>query len=135
MKQSRSILSSAFAILVLFSSSSFMVGFHLCDGQVQNIALFTKAEGCGMEKKMPPCHKHESNPCCQDETFVHAAQDFKGNINQISIAAAPVLDLIQPATFIAEIIPSSFISHHPPTNYDPPLRTSDVTIYFQVFLI
>ncbi len=135
MKQYRSILSYAFTILVLFSSSSFMIGIHLCGGQIQNIALFTKAEGCGMEKKMPPCHKHESKPCCQDETVVHDAQDFKGNINQINIAVSPILDIVQPAVLIAEVIPSSIsiIKHY--ANYDPPIRTTDVTVDLQVFLI
>lgn len=135
MKQYRSILSSAFAILVLFSSTSFVVGLHLCGGQIQNIALFTKAEGCEMEKKMPPCHRQESKPCCQDETIVHDAQDFKSNINQISIAALPVVDRIQPAVLIAEVIPSSIVSIKHYADYDPPIRPTDVTVDFQVFLI
>ena len=135
MKQHRSILSSAFAILVLFSSSSFMVGLHLCGGHIQNIALFTKAEGCGMEKQMPPCHRHESKPCCEDETIVHDAQDFKVNISQVSITAPPVLDVVVPATFIAEIIPSSTSSFKHDADYDPPIRSIDVTIDLQVFII
>lgn len=135
MKQYRSILSSAFAILVLFSSSSFMVGIHLCSGHIQNIALFTKAEGCGMEKKMPPCHRQESKPCCEDETIVHDAQDFKGNVSQISIAAPPVLDKVQPAVLIAEIIPSSVCAVKHYANYDPPIRPTDKTVDLQVFLI
>lgn len=135
MKQYRSILSSAFAILVLFSSSSFMVGIHLCGGHVQNIALFTKADGCAMEKRIPPCHKHESKPCCEDETIVHDAQDFKSNVSQINITAPPVLDVIVPATFIAEVIPSLTISFNQHADYDPPIRSIDVTIDFQVFLI
>lgn len=134
MKQHRSILSFAFAILVLFSSSSFMVGLHLCSGEIQNIAWFTKAEGCEMEKKMPPCHKHESKPCCEDETIVHDAQDFKGSINQISIVA-PIADMAQPAVLIAEIIPSSVISTKHYAYHDPPLRATDITVDLQVFLI
>lgn len=135
MKKYRSILSATFAFLVLFSSSSFMVGIHLCAGQIQNMALFTKADGCEMEKKMPPCHKRESKPCCQDETVVHDAQGFKGNISQISIAAAPVVDMVQPPVLIAEVIPSSLVSIKHYTDYDPPIRATDVTVDFQVFLI
>jgi hypothetical protein len=134
MKKYRSILSFAFAILVLFSSSSFMVGLHICSGEIQNIALFTKAEGCEMEKKMPPCHKKESKPCCEDETIVHDAQDFKGSINQISFAA-PVADMIQPPVLIAEIVPSSIISTKHYAYHDPPLRATDITVDLQVFLI
>jgi hypothetical protein len=135
MKQYRSILSAAFAILVLFSSSNFMVGLHLCGGHVQKVALFTKAEGCAMEKKMPPCHKHMSKPCCEDETIVHTAQDFKVNTNQISIAAPPVLNIIQQPILIAEIIPTSIISVKHYAYYDPPIRPTDITVDLQVFLI
>jgi hypothetical protein len=131
----RSILSSTFAILVLLSSSSFMVGIHLCGGQVQNIAVFTQADGCGMEKKMPPCLRHESKPCCEDETIVHDAQDFKGNMSQIGIAAPAVLDLGQPAVLIAEVVPSSAFSSQQYAIYDPPLPASDVTVVLQVFII
>ena len=134
MSQYRSILSFAFAILVLFSSSSFMVGLHICSGEIQNIALFTKAEGCEMEKKMPPCHRKESKLCCEDETIVHDAQDFKGSINQI-IIAAPVADMMQPPVFIAEIVPSYIIPTKQYAYQDPPLRACDLTIAHQVFLI
>jgi len=135
MKRYSSILSGAFAFLVLFSSSSFMIGIHLCSGQVQNMALFTKAEGCEKEKKLPPCHRHESVPCCQDETVVHDAQGFKGDITQIIIAAALAIDIVQPAVLLAEVIPSALISHRQYYNYDPPLRSSDLTVSHQVFII
>ena len=87
-----------------------------------------------MEKKMPPCHKHESKPCCEDETIVHDAQDFKGSINQISIVA-PIADMAQPAVLIAEIIPSSVISTKHYAYHDPPLLATDITVDLQVFLI
>jgi len=112
-----------------------MIGIHLCSGQVQNMALFTKAEGCEKEKKLPPCHRHESVPCCQDETVVHDAQGFKGDITQIIIAAALAIDIVQPAVLLAEVIPSALISHRQYYNYDPPLRSSDLTVSHQVFII
>jgi len=46
MKSLRTITSLTLALLVFVSSTSFMVGMHICSGEVQNIALFTKAEGC-----------------------------------------------------------------------------------------
>ncbi|MEO7989299.1 MAG: hypothetical protein ABI663_07140 [Chryseolinea sp.] len=135
MKQYRSILSSAFAILVLFSSSSFMVGIHLCSGHIQDIAVFSQAEKCAMEKQMPPCHRHETKSCCEDQTIIHDAQDFKGNISQISIAAPPVFDIVQPAVLISEVIPSSVVSVRYFADYDPPLPPTDITVDLQVFLI
>ncbi len=125
----------AFAFLVLFSGSDLMVGIHLCSGQIQNIALFKKASGCEKEKKLPPCHRQESVPCCQDETIIHDSQDFKGNVTQLSIDAAPIVDITQPAILLSEIIPS--IAIFPPQyfNYHPPLPPGDLTVALHVFLI
>lgn len=134
MKLFRSILSLAFAFLVLFSSTSFVVGIHRCGGQVKNLALFTKAAGCEKEKQVPPCHRQELPPCCQDETVIHENQDFKGEITQLLIVTAPAADVIQPAVVLAEVIPASAIGTYFP-NYDPPLRSSDLTVALQVFLI
>ncbi len=135
MKIFRPIGSIAFAFLVLFSGSDLMVGIHLCSGQIQNIALFKKAEGCEKERKLLPCHRQESVPCCQDETIVHDSQDFKGDVTQISIAAAPFIDITQPSVLLSEIIPSITVSLPQYFNYDPPLRTYDLTVALHVFLI
>ncbi|MBA4054415.1 MAG: hypothetical protein C0490_06875 [Marivirga sp.] len=135
MKQYRSILSVAFAFLVLFSSSSFMVGVHFCSGQIQNIALFTKADDCEMEKRMPPCHKKLVKPCCEDETIVHKGEDFKVSVANLTISAVPVIDMDLPPVLISEVIPSSPVSHITFYNYDPPLRAADLTVSYQVFLI
>jgi hypothetical protein len=135
MKQIRSILSATFIILVLFSSSSFMVGIHLCGGQPQNVALFTKADACEMEKRMPPCHKPQAKPCCEDETILHQGENFNISITEVSIAPYPTLDIALPEVMISEVIPSSPVSRTHFYNYDPPLRTVDLTISHQVFLI
>ena len=135
MKQLSSILSIAFAFLVLFSSSSFKVGIHLCGGQIQNVALFTKAEGCEMEKRIPPCHKHASEPCCEDETIVHKGDDFKVSLTDITFSVSPALDIILPAVLISEVIPSAPVSRLHFYNYYPPLRSGDLTVSYQVFLI
>lgn len=135
MKQFRSILSVAFAVLVLFSSSSFMVGVHLCGGHVQDVALFTKSEGCAMEKKMPPCHKHESKPCCEDETILHQGEDFQASVTNISLAPIPAMDMELPSVLISEVIPSAPVARIQYYNYDPPLRDNDLTVSLQVFLI
>jgi hypothetical protein len=135
MKGFRSIFSGAFAVLVLFSSSSFMVGIHLCSGRIQNVALFTKAESCEMEKKIPPCHRHESKPCCEDETIIHNSEDFNTRFTDFSIAPALASDVELPPVLISEVIPASPILNIQSFNYDPPLRASDLTVSFRVFLI
>lgn len=134
MKQYRSILSPLFAFLVLFSSSSFMVGVHLCGGHIQNIALFTRADGCEM-KRIPPCHKHESKPCCEDETIIHEAENFKVSTTEITISPLSSLDLELPRVLISEVVPSAPVSRVRFCNYDPPVRAADFTVSYQVFLI
>ena len=133
MKFCRPILSLGFAALVFVSGSSFMVGLHFCGGKVQNIALFSKADGCDREKQLPPCHKHETPPCCQDETVVHQGQDFKNTITEISFSTPLIAELSAPV-LISEII-SSNTSSSSYTYYDPPCRTRDLVVSLQVFLI
>ncbi|MDZ4716028.1 MAG: hypothetical protein SH819_11215 [Cytophagales bacterium] len=134
MRLSRPILALAFASLVLVSSSSFMVGIHRCGGEVKNLALFTKAEGCEQEKQLPPCHRHESPPCCQDVTVVHEHQDFKVDISQLAGSEITATVVIQPVVLLTEIVPvqRAYTTY---THYDPPLRSSDLTVSLQVFLI
>ena len=123
------------AILVLVSSTSFMVGMHICGGEVQNIALFGKAESCQKEKALPACHKHMKPACCQDELVYHEGTDFKGSIENIHIVAPASLDIEQSIVFISEVIPASPTARLQYYNYDPPLRTCDLTVDHQVFLI
>jgi len=135
MKQYRSILSVIFAFLVLFSSSSFMVGVHLCRGHVQDVALFGEATPCVMEKQVSTCHMHESKPCCEDEAIVHDGQDFQVSSTDITISPIPVFDIELPAILISEIIPSAPVARIHYDVYDPPLWSTDLTVSLQVFLI
>ena len=135
MKVFRTISIIALCLLVVFSSSSFMIGIHLCGGNIQDVALFTEAKRCFNEKKLPPCHKKESKPCCEDESVIHEAQDIKGDVSKIQLSPVPVLDIDQPMVVISEVIPTSSFSRTKYYNYDPPLRWADITVKHQVFLI
>jgi hypothetical protein len=135
MKVIRSISAVLLAILVLVSSTSFVVGMHICMGEVQNIALFTHADGCQKEMALPPCHKHMKPACCKDEVLYHDGADFKGSIEHVQIDAPAPMDIEQPVALISEIIPSAPIAQTHYYNYDPPLRSCDLTVEHQVFLI
>jgi hypothetical protein len=135
MKTFRSILASIFSVLVLISSTSFMVGIHFCMGHVENIALFTKAEGCEKEKSLPPCHKHIKIPCCEDETVVHKADDVKAPTFDIQIVAPTDIKIEHPYVLISEVIPSAPLLGFHYYDYNPPLRSYDLTVEHQVFLI
>ena len=135
MTKVRSILSFTLAALVLVSSTNFMVGMHFCSGEIQNIALFTKAERCEMEMTMPPCHRHETSSCCDDETVVHQGEDFSATATEITMPPAYFVVVELPSVILKEIIPSAGLSEVKFFNYDSPLRASDLTVALQVFLI
>src|SRR5688572_17526973 len=107
MKAIRSISAVLLALLVLVSSTSFMVGMHICMGEVQNLALFTKADACEKEKSLPPCHRHQKAPCCEDETYVHDGDDFKASNAHFHVVAPAPIDIEQPMILISEVIPAS----------------------------
>ena len=135
MKVIRRISAVLLALLVLVSSTSFMVGFHICMGEVENVALFTKADGCEKEKSLPPCHRHLKAPCCEDETYVHDGDDFKASIDHYQVVAPAPIDIEHPMVLISEVIPASHTSRIQYYKYDPPLRSWDLTVEHQVFLI
>ena len=135
MKTVRSISAVLLALLVLVSSTSFMVGVHLCMGEVQNIALFGKADSCEKEQSLPPCHRHTKVPCCDDETVIHEADDFKASVAHYHVPVPAPMDIEQPLILISEVIPTAPLACFRYHNYDPPLRSCDLTVEHQVFLI
>ena len=135
MKAVRSISAVILALLVLVSSTSFMVGMHLCMGDVQNVALFAKADGCEKEQSLPPCHRHTKAPCCEDETVIHESDDLKAAIAHMHVGVSAPMDLEQTLILISEVIPAAPLSRFKYYSYDPPLRACDLTVEHQVFLI
>ncbi|MBS1681484.1 MAG: hypothetical protein JST48_07210 [Bacteroidetes bacterium] len=135
MKSLRSIASTALTLLVLLSSTSFRVGMHFCGGEVQNIALFTKANGCEMEKKLPPCHRQEKKSCCKDEVILHNGEDFNAASVEVSIPPISCIALAAPVIILSEVIPIDHSSRTNHFNYDSPLRASDRTVAHRTFLI
>lgn len=134
MHVSKAISSVFLAFLTLASSTSFMVGMHICSGETKNVALFTKAEACEKEKSLPPCHRHETPDCCQDETVLHEGDDVRYASTQLQIPA-PGSVIEQPLVLITEVIPSISVERPRYFNYDPPLRACDLTVEHRVFLI
>ena len=134
MKLFRTISSFALAFLVLVSSTSFMVGIHFCKGEIKHLALFRNADGCEKEKELPPCHKHLASSCCDDESVLHEGEGFKASVSDISIGASDI-DMDVPAIIVAEIIPTNRVKKTDFYNYDPPLRSLDLTVTHRVFLI
>jgi hypothetical protein len=135
MKAIRSKSAVLLALLALLSSTSFMVGIHICMGEVQNIALFGKADSCQKEKALPACHKKIKPACCQDELVYHDGTDFNGSIEHIQLVVPAPLDLEQPLLLISEVIPASPFAKLKYYQYTPPLRSCDLTVQHRAFLI
>jgi hypothetical protein len=135
MKSLRAIASVTLALMVIVSSTSFMVGMHICSGEIQKIALFTKADGCEKERKLPPCHRQEKSSCCDDEAIVHEGEDFNASSSEVSIPPVSFVVIAPPAIILSEIIPVSYLPKVKHFNYDTPLRACDLTVAHQVFLI
>lgn len=135
MKSFRNISILAMVFLVLLSSSNFMVGIHFCSDEIQNISFLTKADACEMERELPPCHRHLTAPCCEDETIVHEGEELKNTASTLHTAAPVAMDLTDLQVIIAEVIPAAPFAHTSFYLYDPPLRWDDITISNQVFLI
>jgi hypothetical protein len=112
-----------------------MVGMHLCMGELQNVALFSKADGCEQEQKLPPCHRERSAPCCDDEALLHKADVFKTSALEIPAHQATSLAILPALILISEIIPAASVSGAWYPDYDPPLRSCDLTVAHRVFLI
>lgn len=71
------ITSLLLAFLVLFSTVSWAIDQHFCGDMLVDTALFSKAEGCGME--LAPVSNEgvsiSQETCCSDEATIVQGQD------------------------------------------------------------
>ena len=129
MKRLRPIFSVMLALLVLISSTSFIVGVHRCGGEVASVALLTKATPCAMEQKAPPprCHQPKKS-CCTDERIVHEKEDFKLATSHIHIVPAPLIAALASPVVISLLIPESTTPDAPVIDSSPPYLLPDIQI-------
>ena len=127
--------SVALACLVLFSTLSFTVEKHYCGENLIDIAIFSKADNCGMDKEALAANYKEEKSCCKNEVEVLKGQD------QLKKASFEDLQFHQQlflSTFVYsylnlfEGLPEQVI---PFKNYSPPILITDIHLVEQVFLI
>lgn len=135
MKVVRAISAVVLALLVLVSSTRFVVGMHLCMDEIQNVALFSKADRCEKEQSQPPCHRDTKAPCCDDQTVINETDDFKSSVTHLHMVVPAQIDTDELLILVSEVIPSAPLSRVTYHRYDPPLRSCDLTVENQVFLI
>lgn len=126
------IVASGLALLLLFATLSFSVEMHFCGHTLVDVALFEKAQGCGMDMEG---NGISGMSCCSDHEWVVSGQD---HLN------APVQIDFTPLIYV---VPSSFAVFSPlnlpvvlnsgvaAKKYYPPPLFPDLTVQLQVFLI
>ena len=135
MKLFKVIVAGLLIVLVMISSTNFLVGIHFCMGDIQKVSLFSEASGCEMQKTIvPPCHKHLQEPCCDDETVIHESDEFNASQNELSVFGQDVVQNSASPVLIALVVPETS-PQHSPIIYDPPLRSPDIVIEHRTFLI
>lgn len=135
MKVLRIISSLFLALLVVVSSTSFTVGVHFCMGEAQDVALFGEAEGCEMQQRLPPCHRHQRASCCDDETIAHESEDIKPVSSEDQVTAGLQLVTSQLLVPIRDVVPSIAIEPEGTLADHPPLPAPNLIVEHQVFLI
>lgn len=139
MKIVKPIVSFLLALLVLVSSSSFMVNMHFCGGHMQSVSLIEEAAPCPMEVELPACHKKmevKKSGCCEDKHVAFEGKDFSAKVQDFSLLNWQAINWIASLPVIMEVIQVNealaFSNHIP---YKPPIVERDLPVLKQSFLI
>lgn len=139
MKIARSIASLTLAFLVLVSSTGVSVHMHVCGGEVQSVAIFSKAESC-MKMEQKPCHglsiQQMMKGCCEDKSVMVKGKETNAEVK----TATEVAPVFQASAVILPVLCSinnvrSSDAYSFQRGYSPPLIEQDITILVQSFLI
>lgn len=139
MKFLRSIVSVSLALMVLVSSSSFVVNMHFCGGQIQSVTLIEEAAPCPMEVNLPPCHRNmakQMNDCCEDGHLAFEGKDFNYSFKALNEVVVLAAGFVAELPFIMEVIQVNealTASNYIP--YKPPIVERDIPVLVQSFLI
>lgn len=132
----RQIGAFVFALLIIGSTTSTAMSFHLCGGAVTDTAFYKEAEGCGMHHHTPksdlPLVSKKS--CCVNDTVNLNSDTAIVLEKQLSIDAfvfiAPLNKVLNADLIIIDQDQYSSINNH-----SPPVKDSDLYKIFEVYLI
>lgn len=123
------------ALLLLLSTVSWTVDKHTCFGRVIDVAVFAKAQDCGMGDAMAILENDEfENSCCDDESVtIHGQDDLEITYHDIAFATHlfTVSDLY--TNLKVDFGPESYqvLNEY----YPPPKIVKDIQLLDEVFLI
>ncbi len=124
------------ALLLLLSTISWTVEKHLCMGQVMDIALFNKADDCGMEAGLALLGDTsiEKKHCCDNEAFTMQGQDTL-NLDVSHFDFSQQVFLISFTTSYLCLLQETTEKNIALDSYPPHILAKDLNILHQVFLI
>lgn len=122
------------AFLVLFSTMSFTVDKHFCGSILVDLALFSEAEGCGMEVDADLEKATSEDSCCKEEKVMVEGQDeLKLSFSDLDFQQQVFLSSFTYSFVnLFEGLPEQVI---PFKDYSPPLLVQDILLLDQTFLI
>lgn len=141
MKTGQTILSLLLVAMILVTSISHSISFHLCGGSIEDVAFFGHARSCtGLENSCDrdfgqEHHSLNNKGCCKDTKISIDSDKYLSKITEkISIEkfqdiSIPVIDLIQNDSDF------SGVKNTHCAIYKPPLIERDITVLVQTFLI
>jgi len=134
-KAFQKIASLTMALLLLLSTVSWTVDKHLCMGRVMDVALFAKADDCGMNAAIEAMGAtSDENHCCGDESFtVQGQDDLKISFNDFSFDEQ--LFLVAFTHVYLDLLPEVQERIYSNEHYPPPLLIKDIQLLHETFLI
>lgn len=118
------------ACLVLLSTVSFTVEKHYCGDTLIDSAVFTEAQGCGMEMSST-----DKKQCCKEELEIVKGQD-KLKLSKFEelplVHKVFITSLVYSVLDLFETVGKEIIPHK---DYSPPNLVADIQVLDQVFII
>ncbi|MET2983971.1 HYC_CC_PP family protein [Aureibaculum conchae] len=122
------------AFLTLFSTLSFTIEKHICNGNISDVAVFDDLERCNMpeENHVKDLQGFEKESCCKDE--IHYVQGSNAELKISQKLQAKVFAVLFTYTYLnffenLEKDSTSFLS------YSPPIVIKDIQVLYDTFLI
>lgn len=123
------------AFLVLLSTVSFTVEKHYCGDKLIDVAVFSKAENCGMDMEPMLMESMEKKQCCHEKLELVKGQDKLKKSSSENYHFGQQFSLTKlnyPYINLLEDLPQQIIPHK---YYSQPHLVADIQIWQQVFII
>ncbi|HEY4654324.1 MAG TPA: hypothetical protein VIH22_07410 [Cyclobacteriaceae bacterium] len=125
---------------MLTSSVSPSVSLHFCAGEIQNVAIFGKAQSCKTDNNCDHGKRKnhtslQQRGCCEDAMAICMLDEYSYAAKEKITIEVTQSFLIPPVSLIENANSCKAIDdiHH--RSYKPPLIDRDITILIQTFLI